>query len=205
MPKKLSKSRKRAVRRTHKKSWLQSLFTFPVLFIVAVIGMSIFTVYYVSKPSNNVMGVSTADYVMYTQEQVDALPEKSASAWDYPHYIRTMIWKDADGNGDRNGINEGCLEKKYSFFVNGIQKTRQTENCNQHEYVYVKVPKGCNNVEFIKVIAANPYKFTKLQVWDKDRKSGKIINSKRVKVCGDAEFGEGYGYSTVEFGVKLSR
>jgi len=204
MGRKLSKTRKKAVKRNHKKSWFQSLFTFPVLFIVAVLGMAIFTVYYVSKPSSNVMGVATADYVMYTQDQVDALPEKSPSAWDYPHYIRTMIWKDADGNGEQNGFNENCLEKKYSFFVNGLQKTKQTGNCGQNQYVYVKVPKGCNNIEFIKVLGANSYKFTKLQVWDKNR-SGKVINSKKVKVCGDADFGEGYGYSTVEFGVKSSK
>jgi hypothetical protein len=197
MAKKLSKSRKRVPRRAAKKSWIENLFTFPVLFIVAVAAMSMFTLYYISRPAADVKGATTADYVIYTQEQVDALPKNTNTAgYDYPKYIRTLLWRDSNGNATMDNY-ESCPNKSYSFNVNGVRKTKtQNSNC---EYAYIKVSKNCNTVRFVNTLAN--YVYTGMRYSD-GNDSYKKTTSKEVTLCGVSGYGEGYGYSEVEFGIK---
>lgn len=198
------KSKKRVTRRPAKKSWVEKLFTFPKLAVFGFIILSAFTVYYVSRPSANIMGASTVDYVMYTQAEVDALPKMRPTEYNFPHYVRTKIWRDSNENGKEDNF-ESCPNKKYSFYVNGVKKTRQTEDC---EYAYVKIPKCSGDstkttIKFIGTVTSNPYKFTALNYSDAAHKS-KVKFSKTVTICGDTGYGEGYGYNDVNFGVKAN-
>lgn len=208
MAKKLSKSRKKSVKRIKKKSWLQSLLTFPVLFIITVIGMGIFTVYYVSRPSSDVMGITTANYVMYTEDELKSLMAANPTAYKFDHYLKTRIFADKNGNGEMDG-DESCLSKKYTFMVNGVQKTKQKDDC---KFSYVKIPecKVSSNspktkVTFLKTLTSNKYIFTGMEYFDRSHKFGKVTKKNTAYLCGDSGyFNDGGGYSQVDFGVQAS-
>ena len=56
------RSRKR-VRRSHKKSWLEKLFTFPMLAFYLFIFLSAFTIYQVTRPTESVIGVTDPETI----------------------------------------------------------------------------------------------------------------------------------------------
>lgn len=207
MSRKLSKSKKRPARRSPKKSFLEKLFTFPKLALFGFIVLSVFTVYQVTKPAIDVMGVSVDNDQGYTKEEALAIAIKQkAEGVPIDKYTAVYLWKDANSNAEID--NEGCLQKQFTIKKNGITKTPTQKNCDSKARLF-KTTANCNTFEFVKVNTINKYKLTGLQVYETGRQYGKALPGvKKETVCGfPLTVGDdrgGYVYNEIDFGVKAN-
>ncbi|TXG78645.1 hypothetical protein E6Q11_00580 [Candidatus Dojkabacteria bacterium] len=197
MPKKTVKKKTgRPVRR--KKSFFESLFSFSMPKMFAVVAAAVFLtlMFQFGNSSDLVLGTKTTADTL-TQSQVDALP-KVSNASSTPKYIKTQLWRDKNGNGVMDNY-EDCLPKQYAFKIGSRQySATQGSNCS-YQYTINKSSNSCVEVRFVNTLSN--YQFTAINYSDKKVK-GKVVKNKSVTVCGFSGYGEGFGYAEVKFGVK---
>ena len=141
--------RRRKVRRAAKKSWLESLFTFPMLAVVSFVILAVFTVYQVTKPAPDVMGVVEGnDYQVYSRAEFEKIAANPTADDKKKYYFYVGIWKDADENA-KYDKDENCLLKKFYFTINGNPRSRQIED-NFCEFAVVRSPNKCNTLAYDK-------------------------------------------------------
>jgi len=207
MPKKLSKSRKKAVRKPAKKSFLEKLFTFPKLVVFGMIVLSAFTIYQITLPTRGVEGVSVDNDQGYTKEEALAISIKQkAAGGPIDKYTAVYLWK--DGNSNATIDNEDCLQKQFTIKKNGNVKTPTQNSCDSKARLF-KTTANCNTFEFVKVNTTNKYSLTGLHVYETGRKYGKALPGvKKETVCGfPLAVGDdrgGYVYNEIDFGVKAN-
>lgn len=207
MPKKLSKSRKRPVRRAVKKSFLEKIFTFPKLVIFGIIILSTLTVYQITLNTNQVKGVSIADEdISYTREEAIANVKKQVAAGvTVDKYIAIKLFRDVNKNADQDG-SEDCAKKSFTVKKNGKEKTATQGDCG-FPARYLKVTKNCNTIAFVRTNTSNKFAYTGMYVTDGNNRKGKAFKGIKTKeVCGfpmsDGGDGWGFYYNQVEFGIK---
>ncbi len=200
MPQKLSKSRKKAVKSTKtkkQKSFLNRFFTFPVIAIIAFAALSTFTLYKVTEPSKNVLGVSTSDYMLVNQTEKANIIKSAKTSGETPptfHYIH--VFKDANNNGKRGTV-EDCLDKTVTLVVNNKERTAWA--CNDIT-IYTK-----NRYATITLKAVSGYKFIGLTYKDSTTGSGsvtKLNGANSIYVKGiPTGYPQAYYYTAIDFGV----
>ena len=138
--------RRRKVRRAAKKSWLESLFTFPMLAVISFVVMAVFTVYQVTKPASDVIGIAdSSDYQIYSKAEFERIAANPTADDKKKYWIYVGIWKDADEDA-RWDKDENCLYKEFSFTINGVKKTRTLGSfC---EFGVVRSPNKCNTLAY---------------------------------------------------------
>ncbi len=150
-----------------------------------------------NSSSEFVLGTKTTAETL-TQAQFDVLPKTSNSSSTTPKYIRTQLWRDANGNGQVDN-HEDCLPKQYAFKIGSKQyQAAQGANCS-YQYTLNKSSNNCVEVRFVNTLSN--YQFTAINYSDK-KVTGKVTKSKSVTVCGFSNYGDGFGYAQVRFGVK---
>lgn len=181
-------AKRRAKSPRKNKSIFKKFFTFPKVALYSLIALGIFTYVQVNS-DQRILGIWD-----YSGSTVNT----SEQGYPYSKYVSVRIWKDANANVKMDG--ENCLEKKFTFKLNGKTKTAQNSSCN---YARFKVENDCNSVEFVKVNGSNEYSVTGVSYTDINNKNGKTVKGKKsVRVCGFPKWGEGFAYNEVSFGVK---
>lgn len=198
MPKKAAHKKRsgRPVRR--KKSFFESLFSFSMPKLFAVIAGAVFLtlMFQFNSSSEFVLGTSTK-FENLTQTQFNQL------AADYPYrkYVRTMLIRDKNGNGLIDDV-DTCLPKKYSFKMNGKQNDLVQNDSCAYYYTINKSHNNCVEVRFINTLSN--YTFTGIEYTN--NKQEKTSKSKTVSVCGTYGSGEGvrgaFKYSQAKFLLK---
>lgn len=202
MPKKTAKKRTgRPVRR--KKSFFESLFSFSMPKMFAVVAAAVFLtlMFQFNSTSQLVLGTKETSETL-TQTQVDALPKSTAPAYSFPKYVRTQLIRDRNGNGKIDG-SDSCLSKKYSFRMNGKDRSvTQPSDCS-YMYTLNKSKDKCTEVKFINTLSN--YTFSGI-IYSDGKNNDKGSKSKTVSVCGTSGTAEGvnggFVYSEVNFLIK---
>lgn len=198
MPKKAAKKRTgRPVRK--KKSFFESLFSFSMPKMFAVVAAAVFLtlMFQFNSSSEFVLGTKTSVETL-SQTQVEAL---SSPAGSTPKYLRTRLMRDKNGNGVIDG-SDTCLPKNYSFKMSSKQyNLTQNSNCT---YLYTPIKSGANCVEVKFINTLSNYNFTGIEYTNNNKV--KNSKSKTVSVCGTSGSSEGvrggFYYSEANFLLK---
>ncbi|GEM_PF-2705590 len=200
MAKKLSKSRRKVHRRPAKKSWLDSLFTFPKVVVYAFVILSAVTFYQISLPGADVKGVSVPDDEMslITEEEAKTLAESKASNPYTVHQIQVFVDnKKTDGKFDV--YKEECLGNYVTIYVDNGNKVKEFPGIW-----------GCENPIRVKtktreltvgLRSVSGYKFTGLTYRDQNHPNDTTrMGISKIKVKGFYTYGQ--YYTVIDFGVK---
>lgn len=194
----MARKRKRA-RRVHKKSWLEKLFTFPLMALYLFLALSVFTIYQVVQPAESVMGVTNPDDFMFVTEEEQQAIIANAPGDQTPTFHQLAVFKDANNNA-KHGDYEDCLDKTVTFTIyNGnTTKERVRWGCDDPIRIYTK-----SRTVTVALKSVSGYNFTGLTYTDNTYTNRTLGNGTHsVKVTGYP-----YGYpatayfTNIDFGV----
>ncbi len=184
MPKKAARSTKKTVRRPRKKSFLEKLFTFPKLALLAFVVLSAFTVFQVSKPTSDVLGETS-----------------SASGSSYKLKLNMYSVKRTN--------DKSCLAKTYKIKVKDSKgKTTSyvitgNKDCTKFASPVIKLKGECNTISYESNLAN--WSLFEIKYSDSKEDPGYVYKSNKVQVCYyPPQDGEGLSVPvvlTTEFGM----
>lgn len=197
------KSRKRvARRRLAKKSWLDSLLTFPKVVVYAFVILSAVTLYQISLPGADVKGVSVPDDEMslITEEEANAITAEGSKSPYTVHQIDVFIDKDkTDGKWDE--VKEDCYFENVRLYADNGTKVKNFDpvsGCSDPIRVRTK-----SRTITIGIKSISNYKNTGLTYSDKNYTNRTIRNVSKVKVTAWADGYPQTRYLTyIQFGIK---
>lgn len=191
----MARKRKRA-RRVHKKSWLEKLFTFPLMALYLFLALSVFTIYQVVQPAESVMGVTNPDDLMFVTEEEQQAIIQNAAKDQPPTFHQLAVFKDANNNA-KYGDYEDCLDRTVTFVVNNKERTRW--GCDDI-IIYSK-----SRIATITLKAVTGFRFTGLTYQDNTTSGGTrtLLNGAHSVTVKGIPYGypQSFYYTNVDFGV----
>ncbi|MBI4097890.1 MAG: hypothetical protein HY426_02515 [Candidatus Levybacteria bacterium] len=195
------RSRKRVRRKVAKHSWFGKFFTFPKLALYFFAVLSAFTIYQVTRPETNVLGIADDDIKFVTKAEQDAIIKESMAKKEKPTFHQIAVFEDTKPQNAKRDSNEYCLGKVVTFTVSSGSTTRERTRwgCDDPIKIYSK-----SRTVTITLKSISNYKFSGLTYSDNyytNRTRGNGAHS--IKVTG---FPSGYPatayFTVIDFGVK---
>lgn len=162
MPKKVARASKKTVRRPRKKSFLEKLFTFPKLALLAFVLLSAFTVFQVTKPSKNVLGETSVASGGSYKLKLNMYSVKRSS--DKSCLAKTYKIKVKDSKG-----------KVTSYTITG------NKDCTKYAAPVIKLTGTCNWVSYESNLAN--WSLFEIKYSDSKKDPGYVYSSNKVQVC----------------------